>query len=172
MIMARVQCLYCDVENDALQTSGYCDNCGKKLPSSALVKTRRSIVSDGEEDAWPGRSPRQPAVEALIVAAVVHLVAGGLFLIIGPALMPWVPEDFLTRVFVWALIPSAGVAAMAFLAQWQPGIASAVSVVAVLAWIGLTFVIDERMALPWLLVQAILLGLLVRALWVSRLRLA
>jgi len=34
----RVTCLFCDVENDALETGGFCDNCGTPLALSARAR--------------------------------------------------------------------------------------------------------------------------------------
>src|SRR5436190_16476597 len=96
----RVKCLSCDAENDALATGGFCDSCGKKLPASAMVRPRRTLGGDTPDE--PGeRSPLHPkskaVSEGLFAAAVVYLVAGGAFLVLGSSVYGWlakVPDRF------------------------------------------------------------------------------
>lgn len=163
-----VKCLYCDVENDALATSGFCDNCGKKLPTSAMARTRRAIAagSDGEEGtARPGQ--RFPAAEALLTSAVVQLVAGGLFLVLGPALLPMVPTTFLATAVVWTLVPALVLGLLGTWARHQPRHAALAAIVAYLIWAGAGFAWHPELAGAWLAVHAVMAPLLIWAGWVG-----
>lgn len=170
--MAQVQCLYCDTTNDAIATGGFCDNCGKKLPASALVRTKRNLASFEESDARSETGGmarvRYRAAEAIAVAAVVHLVVGGVFMMIGPALFsPAPPDTFLSLVVTWTLIPSLVLGGVALLARSMARPATLVALALGVAWIGVTFALNLDMALRWLIVQVVLLALLTRAVLVS-----
>src|SRR6267154_2053121 len=117
----RVKCLSCDVVNDAVATGGFCENCGKKLPAAALIRPRRTL-GDGTPDG-PAEAvlrSRAGAVAALFAAAVVHPVAGGLCLILGPALFRVVPDRFAPHVVFWTVAPSVVVAVLGWLARSEP----------------------------------------------------
>ena len=163
-----VKCLYCDVENDALATSGFCDNCGKKLPTSAMARTRRAIAagSDGEENGTrPGK--RAPVAEALLTAAVVQLVAGGLFLVLGSALLLRVPTTFLATVVVWTIVPALGLGGLGFFARGQPRYAVVAALVAYVIWAGAAFAWQPEVAGAWLVVHAVMAPVLIWAGWLG-----
>ena len=93
--MVVVKCLYCDADNDPRATGGYCDACGKKLPPAAAFRGRRPAGESGAEvvvGAEP--APRRVTAEALFTAAILSLVGGGLFLVLGPLLFGEVPQHF------------------------------------------------------------------------------
>src|ERR1700722_12630872 len=97
--MVSVKCLYCDADNDPRQTAGYCDSCGKKLPPASSFRSRRTeygdLSSDGpEEVVGAGGGP----AEALFTAAVLWLICGGLFLVLGPVFLRSVPVLFVPLV--------------------------------------------------------------------------
>jgi hypothetical protein len=165
-----VKCLYCDADNDATATGGYCEACGKKLPASAMVRPRRTIEGiETTPDSGPAPVPRQRAVvsEALLVAAVVHLVGGGMFLILGPMLYHEVPARFAPHVLSWTILPTLVVAGLAWLARHQGEAAAVLGLCLALAWVAASFLVDSRLAAGWLLVQVVLLALLGRAVWLA-----
>src|SRR3954452_20452055 len=96
-----VKCLYCDADNDALSTGGFCESCGKKLPASAMVKPRRTLGGDVPDEPGPrgaGLPARSRAVsEGIFAAAILHVFAGGAFLILALPVYSWVskvPDGF------------------------------------------------------------------------------
>jgi hypothetical protein len=157
-----VKCLYCDVENDALVTAGYCDSCGKKLPSSAMVRTKRAIAtgSEGEDD---GRKKRERSLVAdlLILAAVVQLIAGGLFLVLAPAVLTNVPSTFLTIVFVLTLVPAVWLGLMGLLAQRQFRHVGIVALVGYLVWAIASFVWQPDVGMVWLILHGLMMAQLI-----------
>lgn len=165
-----VKCLYCDVETEGLSTGGFCENCGKKLPSSALTKTRRSITGDGPE--MPGETAavlRKSRVvsEALFAAAVVYLVAGGLFLIVGPMMYNPVPEHFAPYVLSWTVLPTLLVGVLGVLARMVPMPALWLAVLVCLVWVPVTFLTYPQLATGWVLVDMALFAMLLRAVWLG-----
>ena len=81
-----VKCLYCDVDNDALATGGFCESCGKKLPSSAMIKPRRTLGGDTPDE--PGELVPVPkksraVSEGLFAASILWVFAGGAFLVLA-----------------------------------------------------------------------------------------
>ncbi len=144
--MFIVKCLYCDLENDARQTAGYCDNCGKKLPPTAGFSGRRDYT-EGTTDRPEELAPtRRRVSEALLTAAVLWL---------------FVPLVMLTTVL--------GMAWYALLAWWarrQPRLAAIVALGAFLiGWLGHLIVHPSTALLT--LVYAPVLGYLIRAILVS-----
>jgi hypothetical protein len=166
-----VKCMYCDADNDAVSTGGYCESCGKKLPSSALMKPRRTLGGDAPET--PGRPyseplpPRNRSVsEGLFATAIVHLFAGGLFLILGGYLYsPEPPKDFAPNVLSWAILPTLLIAALGVLARWIPMPAVLLALGLGLAWVAATFLISAPLAGGWLLVDVVLFAMLLWAVW-------
>jgi hypothetical protein len=164
-----VKCMYCDTDNDATATGGFCEGCGKRLPRSAMVRPRRTIegLETSPENAAPLPRARSIVFEALMVAAVVHLVVGGVFLIVGGLLFHEVPEHFGPTVLSWTLVPTLVVVGLAYLARGWPEASAVVALVLWLAWVGVTFLLHSQLAAGWLIVQGILLALLVRAAWLA-----
>ena len=103
----------------------------------------------------------------LLLAAIAHLFAGGLFLVAAPAVFVRIPENFMPRVMTWALIPTLFVGSLILVAGRFPRGCLGVALVATYAWIGTTFFIDAEFAMRWLFVQGILLVILHYALFKS-----
>jgi hypothetical protein len=165
-----VKCMYCDAENDALATGGFCESCGKKLPASAMVRPRRSIIGGmavGEEEPAPVTRQRSAVVEGLLVAAVIHLVAGGLFLILGPMLFRQVPERFGPYVLSWTVFPTLAIGGLAWLARYNPQPAALAALVLAALWTGATFLINPQLATGWLVVDVAVLVFLLPPAWSS-----
>ena len=164
-----VKCLYCDADNDATATGGFCEGCGKKLPASATVRPRRTTAGIETTDSGPAPLPPHRAVvcEALIVAAVVHLVFGGGFLILGGMLFAKVPEKFGPAVLCWTILPTLVVGGLAWLARYRPEVSTGLALVLWAAWVAVSFLLDSRLASGWLIVHLTLFALLVRATWLA-----
>jgi hypothetical protein len=165
----RVKCLYCDSENDALATGGYCESCGKRLPSSAMIKPRRTL--GGDAPAEPGETvplPRKSkqTSEALIAVTVVYLVAGGLFLIVGPLLYNPVPEQFAPYVLTWTLLPAVVLGGLVVLARVSPQPSVLLGLALAVVGIVLSFVLYPLLAIGWLLVDVALIAMLLWAVWI------
>jgi hypothetical protein len=166
-----VKCVYCDVDNDALSTGGFCESCGKKLPSSAMVKPRRTLGGDAPEE--PGeRSPlphKSKAVsEGLFAAGLIYLFAGGAFLILASPVYTWlheVPAHFGPSVLSWTLLPALLVALLGVLARWAPMPALVMALTFALLWVPLTFFLHRPLAVGWLSIDLVLFAMLGWALW-------
>lgn len=106
--MVTVKCLSCDAENDPRSTGGYCDACGKKLPASAAFRSKRAVMGDtgsgSVADAEPTPGPRRETSATLFTVAVLRLIAGGLFLVVGPVFLRDVPDAFLPTVLLGTVI--------------------------------------------------------------------
>jgi hypothetical protein len=170
--MAVVQCIFCKTETDGTLSAGYCDGCGRKLPTTALIKTRRAIATGANAGNAEGELRQgNSVVEGLAMAAIVHLFLGGLFLVVGPYLLGRIEENFLPQVLSWTLIPTITLGILAGLARWWAKPVVLASVGLVLLWTAATFFMNAAMATGWLLVQLILLALLIvpgRAAFLSR----
>jgi hypothetical protein len=103
--MSRVRCLYCDAENDAVQSAGYCETCGKKLPPASLAHKRREPARhDPAGVAVPDeeRRPRSQASGWLFTIAILQLIAAGLLLILAPFVRREpLPADFIPNVILY-----------------------------------------------------------------------
>ncbi|MFO0841212.1 MAG: hypothetical protein U0797_02290 [Gemmataceae bacterium] len=163
----RVKCLYCDVENDALETSGFCDNCGKKLPDCAMIRTRKEMIlrSGGDEIAAP--AARSRVADALFATAVVQLACGGLFLVLGPALLTPVPTTFLTTAVAWTVFPTLAFALLGLWARSQPRPAVLLALTLYAVWVAIGFLAQPQVAAAWLLVHAVMAGLLGWVAWLG-----
>ena len=162
----QVTCIFCNTTTDATQSAGYCDGCGRKLPSSSQLQTKRSMTRPLAEDAGLDATKGGPR-EMLLLAAIAHLFAGGLFLVAGPAVFPKIPENFMPRVMTWTLLPTLFVGSLILLAGRSPRCCIAIALGATYAWVGATFFIDAEFATRWLFVQGILLVILHYALFMS-----
>jgi hypothetical protein len=166
--MVTVKCLSCDADNDPQATGGYCEACGKRLPPAAsYTSARRPRAHLGETDnVLPG--PRSRASEALFLILVVQLLAGGLFLVLGPVVFgERLPHDYLSLLMWFTVPPVLLLGALAYLARWFP-LASAVTALALqTVWLGVGFAISVSMALLWLPVSLGVLGLLGWPIYVS-----
>jgi hypothetical protein len=168
--MTLVQCLYCNADNDPTVTGAYCDKCGKRLPTSALIQPRKFARTGGGEEEGPVavRQERARASEALLTATIIHLVAGGLFLVIGPALFKAVPENFMLTVMAWAVGPAVALAPLVYWAKRNVSLPGVVAVVLYVAWVAAGFFLDATFATRWLLVSFVTLTFLTWALWVGQ----
>ena len=103
--MISVKCLHCDSDNDPRATGGYCDSCGKKLPPASGFQSRR-IIGAGSTDESPSESirPRRQTAEAVFTAAVLALIGGGLFLVLGPVFLQTVPERFAPAIMLLTVL--------------------------------------------------------------------
>ena len=161
-----VHCIFCNTTTDATQSAGYCDGCGRKLPRSSQLQTKRSMTRTIDEETGLDATKSGPR-EMLLLAAIAHLFAGGLFLVAAPAVFFEIPENFMPVVMKWTLIPSLFVGSLILIARRFPRGAIAVAVAATYAWIGTTFFLDAEFATRWLFVQGILLVILHYALFMS-----
>ena len=161
-----VNCIFCNTTTDATQSAGYCDGCGRKLPSSSQLQTKRSMTRSVTEDAGLDADKGGPR-ESLLFAAIAHLFAGGLFLVVGPTVLPKVPENFMPRVMTWTLLPTLFVGSLILTARRSPRVSFGVALAAAYAWLGTTFLLDAEFATRWLPVQAILLAVLHYALFMT-----
>lgn len=162
-----VKCLYCDVENDALETSGFCENCGKKLPNWAAVRTRHAMATThhGEPVATP--AARSRVADALFATAVVQLGCGGLFLVLGPALISPVPTTFLTTVVAWTVVPTLTFALLGVWARSQPRAAVMLTLALYLAWVAIGFLAQPAIAATWILVHLVIVAMLAWVGWIG-----
>jgi hypothetical protein len=165
--MTLVQCLYCNADNDPSQTGAYCDKCGKRLPTSALIQPRKFARTGGgeEEGTVAVRQQRARATEALLTATIIHLVAGGLFLVLGPALFKTVPEDFMLTVMLWTVAPVLVLAPLVYWARTNLALPGLIAVALYVIWVGVGFLLNSTFATKWLLVSAPTLAFLA---WASR----
>jgi hypothetical protein len=167
-----VKCLYCDVDNDALATGGFCESCGKKLPSSARHTPPPTLAA--HTPPAPGEPPPLPKTsravsEGLFAASILSVFAGGAFLVLASPVYGWlsgkVPEHFGPYVLSWTLLPALAIAGLGVVARWQPMPAVALAFVFALLWVAATFVTYPALAVGWLLVDVVLFGALCWALW-------
>ena len=164
--MALVTCIFCKTTTEATQSAGYCDGCGRKLPTTSQYQTKRSMTRTIDEETGSDAKKSGPR-EMLLLAAIAHLFAGGLFLVAGPAVFPRIPENFMPRVMTWTLLPTLFVGALILVAGRFPRGCITAALVAAYAWVGVTFYLDAEFATRWLFVQGILLVILHYALFMS-----
>ncbi len=162
-----VKCLYCDAVNDATTTGSYCENCGKKLPPAATLRPRRTLGGDVSIEDEPAPRQRSATAEGLLVATVVYLVAGGLFLILGPMFFDKVPERFAPDVLSWTVLPTLALGALAWLARSHPQAAGLGALGLGAVWVALTFLLNAKLALGWIAVDVVLTVFLLWAVWLS-----
>lgn len=171
--MSRVRCLYCDVENDAVQSAGFCESCGKKLPPASLAHGRHQPILHERTGARPPeleRIPAQPATAWLFTAAIVNLVGCGGLVVLGPLVVPrqhlntdFIPELLLVSVAVLAIFGG--------LAWWARSRPLPALLTAGSAYLGLSVVdawLVPGLALPGLPVKIVILALLVYAFRLTR----
>jgi hypothetical protein len=130
--MSRVRCLYCDTENDAVQSAGFCESCGKKLPPASLAHKRREPTlrePAGGLPPEPERGLKQPASGLLFTAAVLHLVGCGALVVLGPLVVPQerLPADAIPHLILHSVAVVVALAGLGWWARYQPLAASALS---------------------------------------------
>src|SRR5262245_22745611 len=169
--MAMVKCLYCDADNDSLKTGGYCDACGKKLPPAAGVRSRRNPWGTADEPE-PAAPAQARVAELLLTAAVLQLVLGGLFLVLGPVLLREVfglevPENFLPNVVLFTVPPVLVLGALYWWARFQPVYAALLALAVYPVLLAVNFAWSWRQAVLWLALAPVVLAVLGWALFVS-----
>jgi hypothetical protein len=173
LAMSRVRCLHCDVENDAVQSAGFCENCGKKLPPASLAHRRREPVLHERGSGLPSeieRLPAEPASAWLFTAAIVNLVGCGALVVLAPLL---VPREHLKTEFIpeLLLVSVAVLLIFAALAWWARGRPIPALVTAGIVYLGLSVVdalLVPALALLGLPVKIVIVVLLVQAFRLSR----
>src|SRR5262245_27723877 len=172
--MGTVKCLYCDADNDPQKTGGYCDACGKRLPPAAGFRPRRNPWAAGAsaDEPEPVAPARARVAELLLTAAVLQLVLGGLFLVLGPVFLREVfrrevPENFLPNVVLFTVPPVAVLGALYWWARYKPFPAAALGLALYPVLLGVNFALSWRQALLWLALAPVVLAALGWALWVG-----
>lgn len=163
-----IECPFCHVVSDPVRTGGYCDDCGRRLPESAryMHKQKRTrVVSEGDEPVAPRGPTRVP--DALFTAAVLRLIVGGGFLVLGPVVLPSVPTFFLPAVMLVTIGGTAAFALAGLAAYRVPMLAAVTALAAFVAtWAGLLVAFPPGW--PLAAVDVILLGALGRAVLAAR----
>jgi hypothetical protein len=164
--MTLVTCIFCKTTTDPAQSAGYCEGCGRKLPTTSQFQTKRSMTRTVAEDAGLDAKRGGPR-ETLLLASIAHLFAGGLFLVVGPAVFSTIPHNFLPRVMTWTFLPTLFVGSLILVVGRFPRATIGAALVAAYFWVGATFFLDAEFATRWLPVQAILLAILHYALFMT-----
>jgi len=165
-----VECPFCHSSHDPQQTAGYCDQCGRRLPQSAAYtkqQKKQRVLRESDEPAGP-RS-KYPTVEALWTAAVLRLILGGGFLVLGPAVLRQVPSYFLPAVLGVTLLGAILFASAALLA-YRAGFSAALSALSVFIITWAIILISFPVAWPLAAVDLILLWWLGRTVWLARMQ--
>jgi hypothetical protein len=171
--MSRVRCLYCDTENDAVQSAGYCESCGKKLPPASLAHKRREPVLHERSDVFASeaeRTPRRQASAWLLTAAVVNLLGCGALIVLGPLLL-WhkqVRADFIPDLLLIGVAVLLIFAGLAWWARRQPITAVVTAGIFYLALSVVDALLVPGLALLGIPVKIIVLALLIQAIRISR----
>ena len=171
--MSRVRCLYCDAENDAVQSAGFCENCGKRLPPASFANKRREpIVTDRTGALTPEfeRPPAQQTSAWMLTAALVNLIGCGALVVIGPLLVAreHLKAEFIPELLTVSVAVLGSFAGLSWWARRQPLPAV---IVAVLVYLGLATVdalLVPGLALLGLPLKIVILALLIQAARVSR----
>jgi hypothetical protein len=166
--MVSVKCLYCDADNDPIANAGYCDSCGKKLPPAAAFRSRHTGEAGSTDGPDPIAGPGRRTSEALLGVAVVQLVAGGLFLILGPLLLTKSPDNFFPKVLFRTVPPVIAFAVLSWLAQRRPLLAAGLALAIHLGWTAYGFVSEPTLSISWLAVSLPVLAMLGWPIWTSQ----
>jgi hypothetical protein len=172
-VMSRVRCLSCDAENDAVQSAGFCENCGKKLPPASLAHKRREPILSERAGIIPSeieRTPSQQASAWLFTAALVNLVGCGALVVLGPLLVPRenLPAEFIPELLLVSVAVLLCFAGLGWWARSQPLPAVLVGIVVYLGLAVVDTLLIPGLALVGLPLKGIILALLFQALRVSR----
>ncbi len=104
--MSRVRCLYCDAENDAVQSAGYCEGCGKKLPPASLAHKRREPALHelaGTRMLDEERKTSSRTSRLLFTLAILQLLGAGALLILLPLMRREpLPADFMPNLILYS----------------------------------------------------------------------
>jgi hypothetical protein len=166
--MSRVRCLYCDAENDAVQTAGFCEACGKKLPPASLAHKRREpTLRDpaGVLPPEPERGAKQPVAGLVLTAAVLHLIGSGAVVVLGPLVVPreHLPADAIPRLILFSVAVLAVFGGLGWWATRQPLAAAMASLIAYVGLAGAEATSAGALGLLGLPVNLLVLALLVYA---------
>jgi hypothetical protein len=172
--MSRVKCLFCDAENDAVQTAGYCEGCGKKLPPAAQAHRRRlsGLYEAGTSASDLEQRPVTPASGWLFTAAILHLIGCGVLVVVGPLVVSRerLPAEFLPNLILVGAAVLLVLAGLGWAARYQPTLAAVVGLV---AYAGLAFAgmaAAPGLAVLGLPVNVVILALLIHAIRTSRVK--
>jgi hypothetical protein len=85
--MTAVQCLHCKASNDPIETAGYCEECGRKLPVNDLGRDAFAFRDESYRPARRGDSPEMAraktrASNTLFVIAVLQVLSGLLMFVL------------------------------------------------------------------------------------------
>jgi hypothetical protein len=170
--MSRVRCLYCDAENDAVQSAGYCERCGKKLPPASLAHKRRepALHESPTVAATPVERAPQPASAWLYTAGIVNLLGCGGLVVLGPLLVPreQLHADFIPNLLLVGVVVLLTFAGLGWWARRQPVLAAVAAIVVYLALVAADALATPGLALVGAPVKIVILALLIQALRVSR----
>ncbi|MHB1423559.1 MAG: hypothetical protein ACYC3I_10265 [Gemmataceae bacterium] len=171
--MSRVRCRYCDVENDAVQSAGFCDNCGKKLPPAAQAHGRREPMrheAGGALSAQVERTPPQQAPAWLFTAAIVNLLGCGGLIVLGPLLLPrqQVKAEFIPDLLAVSVAVLVIFAGLAWWARRRPVLATITAAVVYLGLAVVDALLVPGLALLGLPVKIVIIALLVHSVRLSR----
>jgi hypothetical protein len=171
--MSRVRCLFCDVENDAVLSAGYCENCGKKLPPAAQAHGRHEPIYHQRSGLSPTPSelaPPQPASAWLYSAAIVNLLGCGALIVVGPLLVPRerIKSEFIPDLLLIGVAVLAVFAGLAWWARRRPVPALIAAVFAYLGLAALDALLVPGLALLGIPVKIVILALLIQGFRVSR----
>jgi hypothetical protein len=171
--MSRVRCLSCDTENDAVQSAGYCENCGRKLPPASLAHGRHAPVLHERPDALasPGERPQQQQASAwLLTAALVNLLGCGALIVLGPLLLGQrqVKADFIPDLLLIGVVVLLVFAGLAWWARRQPITALVTAGIVYLALSVVDVLLMPGLALLGIPVKIVIFALLIQAVRISR----
>jgi hypothetical protein len=173
LAMSQVRCRFCDAENDAVQSAGYCDVCGKKLPPASLAHKHRDPVLHDRSGALvvvSERTPQQQASAWLFTAAIVNLVGCGALIVLGSLLVPreQLKGDFIPDLLLVGVMVLLVFAALGWWARSQPTPAIATAAVVYLGLAVVDALLLPGLALLGIPVKIVIVVLLIQAFRVSR----
>jgi hypothetical protein len=172
LIMSRVRCLSCNTENDAVQSAGYCENCGRKLPPASLAHKRREPILHERPGvlASPTERPQEQQASAwLLTAAVVNLLGCGALIVLGPLL--WykqVKADFIPDLLLIGVVVLLIFAGLAWWARRQPMTAIVMAGVVYLVLSVVDMLLLPGLALLGIPVKIVVFALLIQAIRANR----
>ncbi len=171
--MSRVRCLYCDAENDAVASAGYCEACGKKLPPASLANKRREPMLHNQPGSLapdPVAAPAQQASAWLFTAALVNLLGCGGLIVLGPLLVAreQLPAGFIPELMLVGVAILLALAGMGWWARRQPMPAAVIGLIVYLGLAVVEALLLPGLALLGLPVNFVLIALLIQAVRAGR----
>jgi hypothetical protein len=173
LAMSRVRCLYCDSENDAVQSAGFCENCGKKLPPASLAHERHQpVLHERPQGVTPEleRTPPPQASAWLFTAALINLVGCGALVVVGSLLVPreHLKAEFIPDLLMVSVVVLLTFGGLGWWARWQPLPAAATGIVVYLVLSVVDALLIPALALLGIPVKIVILALLIQAIRASR----